>query len=53
MERKTGMSAKYTIHENFKSAEKDRKASFLNRLSKIIQTSSKYPPDRNERWKQT
>jgi uncharacterized protein YkvS len=53
MERKSGMNVKYTVNENFKSAEKDRKTSFLNKLFKIIHATSKIPSDKDERWKQT
>jgi hypothetical protein len=53
MERESDMSAKYTVTESFKSTEKDRKISFLNKMAKIISTSVKYPADKNERWKRT
>lgn len=40
------MSPKYTVTENFKSAEKDRKTSFLNKLAKVINAAIKYPSDK-------
>lgn len=52
MGREFNMNAKFTVTENFKSAEKDRKISFLNKLAKILNASAKYPSGKNERWKQ-
>ena len=47
------MSSKYTVTENFKSTEKDRKISFLNKLAKIINETMKAQTDKNERWNRT
>ena len=53
MEREFYMSSKYTVTENFKSAEKDRKISFLNKLVKIVNETAKSQTDKIERWKRT
>lgn len=47
------MNSKYIVTENFKSAEKDRRTSFLNKLAKIINETMKSQSDKNERWKRT
>lgn len=46
MEGESDMRLKYTVNENFKSLEKDRKASFLAKLAKIINRAMKYPTDK-------